>query len=163
MPEERGSGRLESSPLTQPEGARPRATWETTSRSRTICDEGQPEEQIEGDTEGPEFRATWRSVNRHRRRMRDSRRLGAPSPAKPEIEDEGKPEAWIESVAEEVRKTGRPGESLKPAARKDARFEATRKSIAGTAKGPGKRGNPWNRSPGAAKGRGVRGNPETRN
>jgi hypothetical protein len=138
-------------------------TWETTSRSRTIREAGQPEERIEGDTEGPEFRATWRSVNRHRRRMRDSRRLGAPSPAKPEIKDEGKPEAWIESVAEEVRKTGRPGESLKPAARKDARFEATRRSIAGTAKGPGKRGNLRNRSPGAAKERGVRGNPETRN
>jgi hypothetical protein len=79
------------------------------------------------------------------------------------MQDEGKPEAWVESVAEEVRKTGRPGESRKPAARKDAKFEATRKSIAGTAKGSGKRGNPWKRSPGAAKGRGVRGNPETRN
>jgi hypothetical protein len=53
------------------------------------------------------------------------------------MQEEGKPEAWIESAAEEVRITGRPGESLKPAARKDARFEATRKSIAGTAKGPG--------------------------
>jgi len=99
MPEERGSGRLEDSSLAQPEGAKPRATWETTSRSRTIRVEGRPKERIEGDTEGPEFRATWRSVNRHRRRMRGSRRLGAPSPAKPEIEDEGKPESQIESVA----------------------------------------------------------------
>jgi hypothetical protein len=79
------------------------------------------------------------------------------------MQEEGKPEAWIESVAEEVRITGRPGESLKPAARKDARFEATRKSIAGTAKGSGKRGNLRKRSAGAAKERGVRGNPETRN
>jgi hypothetical protein len=79
------------------------------------------------------------------------------------MQEEGKPDAWIESAAEEVRKTGRPGQSLKPAVRKDAKFEATRKSIAGTAKGSGKRGNPWNRSPGAAKERGVRGNPETRN
>jgi hypothetical protein len=79
------------------------------------------------------------------------------------MQDEGKPEAYIAGVAEEVRKTGRPGESLKPAARKDAKFEATRKSIAGTAKGLGKRGNPWKRSPGAAKERGIRGNPETRN
>jgi hypothetical protein len=109
MPEERGSGRLEDSPLAQPEGARPRATWETTTRSRTIRDEGQPEDRIEGDTEGPGFRATWRSVNRHRRRMRDSRRLGAPSPAKPEMQDEGKPEAYIAGVAEEVRMSGRPG------------------------------------------------------
>jgi len=63
----------------------------------------------------------------------------------------------------EVRKTGRPGESRKPAARNDAKFGATRKSIAGTAKGLRKRGNSRNRSPGAAKERGVRGNPETRN
>jgi hypothetical protein len=164
MLEGRGSGRLEDSPLAQPEGARPRVTWETTSRSRTIRAKGQPEERIEGDTEGPEFRATWRTVNRHRRRMRGSRRLGAPSPAKPEMQDEGKPEACIESVARgEVRKTGRPGESPKPATRKDAKFGATRKSIAGTAKGLRKRGNLWNRSPGAAKERGVRGDPETRN
>jgi hypothetical protein len=99
MLEGRGSGRLEDSPLAQPEGVRPRVTWETTSRSRTIRAKGQPEERIEGDTEGPEFRATWRSVNRHRRRMRGSRRLGAPSPAKPEMQEEGKPEACIESVA----------------------------------------------------------------
>jgi len=99
MPEERGSGRLEDSPLARTEGARPKATWETTSRSRTIREAGQPEGRIEGDTEGPEFRATWRSVNRHRRRMRDSRRLEAPSPAKPEMQEEGKPEAWIKSVA----------------------------------------------------------------
>jgi hypothetical protein len=58
MPGERGSGRLEDSPLTRPEGARPRVTWETTSRSRTIRNAGQLAGRIEGDTEGPEFRAT---------------------------------------------------------------------------------------------------------
>jgi len=106
MPEERGSGRLEDSPLAQTEGARPRVTWETTSRSRTIRNAGRLAGRIEGDTEGPEFRETWRSVNRHRRRMRGSRRLGAPSPAKPEMQDEGKPEACIESAARGSEENG---------------------------------------------------------
>lgn len=106
MPEERGSGRLEDLPLAQPEGARPRVTWETTSRSRTIRNAGRLAGRIEGDTEGPEFRATWRTVNRHRRRMRGSRRLGTPSPAKPEMRDEGKPEACIESAARGSEENG---------------------------------------------------------
>jgi hypothetical protein len=102
----RDSGRPGDSPLAQPEGARPRVTWETTSRSRTIRNAGRLAGRIEGDTEGPEFRATWRTVNRHRRRMRGSRRLGTPSPAKPEMQDEGKPEACIESAARGSEENG---------------------------------------------------------
>jgi len=38
--------------------------------------------------------------------MRGSRRLGAPSPAKPEMQEEGKPEAWIKSVARGSEENG---------------------------------------------------------
>jgi hypothetical protein len=67
--------------------------------------------RIVGDTEGPKEGATRRSASRHRRRMRDSRRLENPSPAKPEMRDEGQPETCIRSEARGREKAGRLAES----------------------------------------------------
>jgi len=106
---------------------------------------------IIGDTEGLKFGATWRSVNRHRRRMRGSRRLGAPSPAKPEVQGNwGNPGACIGGDLKggdargnpkpanrdrgRMRDSGRLEDPL-PAQPKDRRFGATRNFVAGAAAG----------------------------
>src|SRR5208282_6824692 len=101
---------------------------------------GRPGERSIGTAEGCEVRG---DSELHRRQSRRCRTKGNRKPVSNALQGE-------------VRKTGRPGESRKPAARNDAKFGATRKSIAGTAKGLRKRGNSRNRSPGAAKERGVR-------
>jgi hypothetical protein len=51
--------------------------------------------------------------------MRTLRQLGDPSPAKPEVRDEGKPEAFIAGVARRREETGRLGTSHKPATLKE--------------------------------------------
>ena len=83
-------------------------------------------------------------ANRHRRRMRGSRRLETPSPVKPEMQDLGRPGDSSEALRRKWR-NGATRARRKPAARKDARFGATRRPFAGTAKGLKIRGNPENR------------------
>jgi len=79
------SGQLEESTPGEPEG---RIRGDSEIHQPGPEDEGFGATRILiiGDTEGLKSRATLRSVNRHRRRMRDSRRLGDPSPAKPEVQ-----------------------------------------------------------------------------
>jgi len=98
-------------------------------------------------------------ANRHRRRMRDSRRLETPSPVKPEMQKLGQPGDSSEALRRKWGE-GATWSSTKPATRKDARFGATRRSSAGTANGLKIRGNPEIRR---RRGRWVRtrGNPET--
>jgi len=141
-PEGEDPGRPGDEATGKPDGARPGATREIISRSRKIRESGQPEERIVGDTEGPGFGATWRSVSRHRRRMRDSRRLGTPSPAKPEVQNEGQPEDCIRSAAGGVRKRGNSPNHLNRQRGRHARVGATRGSMAGTTEGLKGRGNP---------------------
>lgn len=121
---------------------KPGVTRETISRGRKIRESGQPEERVIGDTEGPKFGATRRSVSRHRRRMRESRRLGAPSPVKPEVQNKGQPEDCIRSAAGGVRNRGNPGNRLNRQRGRHERVGATRGHMAGTAEGLKGRGNP---------------------
>jgi len=113
------SGRPGDSPLAKPEGARSEATRKAIRRSRRIRGSGQPGKRIVGDTERQRFGATRIAASRHRRRMRLSRRLEDPSPAKPEVRDEGKPKTFIACVARRREEPGRPGTSHKPATLKE--------------------------------------------
>jgi hypothetical protein len=86
---------------------------------------------------GPAGGATRRLANRHRRSMRDSGQPGDPSPAEA---GRCRPRGNLRTHRRRCgrrEEAGRPGESLKPATLKDAKFGATRRSIAGTAKGRG--------------------------
>ena len=104
------------------------------------------------------------SVNRHRRRMRDSRRLGDPSPAKPEMRDEGKPEACIEGAARGSEENG-------ATRRITETSSAERCEIRGNSKIHRRHSQRTEEAgqlaefghPARPKERGVRGNPETRN
>jgi len=122
---------------------------------------GQPGRRIVGDTEWLGLGATQEPAARHRRKMRESGRLDNPSPVKPEMWDEGKPEFYIRGAAGE---SGRHRGNSEPRGnqhrRRHAKFGVTRADIAGTAEGTKPRGNLRIRTPAQQKGSGVRGNPE---
>jgi len=82
---------------------------------------GQPEGRSLGTAEGCEIRGNSKL---HRR---PSRRYGT----------RGNPSSVSEGTAGGREETGQPAESPKPVALEDAKFGATRRSIAGTAKGRG--------------------------
>lgn len=105
---EEASGQPGGLTMAQPDGARPEVTRGPISRCRKIQASGQLGKWVVGDTERPGFGATWKSASRHRRRMRASRRLETPPPAKPEIRGEGQPEARIRGVAGGLESRGDP-------------------------------------------------------
>jgi hypothetical protein len=123
---------------------------------------GRPGRRIVGDTERPGLGATRGLAARHRRRMRESGRLDNPSPVKPEMQGEGKPESYIAGAAGgggSHRGNSEPHRNRQR--RRYAKFGVTRASIAGTAEGSKPRGDLRIRTPAQQKGSGVRGNPET--
>jgi len=103
------AGQPEESPLAEPEGAGPWETRQAASRCRKIPEAGKPEQGIIGDTERPGAGATRSLASRHRRRMRESRRLEEPSPAKAGGCVSGATRVHIEGAAGGVRKRGDPG------------------------------------------------------
>jgi len=121
----RGPGRLGRPPAGAGRSARrgnPKNGSKAIPRDRSS---GRPEDRSIGTAEGCEIRGDLRL---HRRQSRRCRTKGNRNPGSKALQGE-------------VRKTGRPGESQKPATRNDVKFGATRKSIAGTAKGLRKRGD----------------------
>ena len=125
--------------MAQPDGARSEATRGSISRYRKIHGYGATRRvghrryrKAENLGQPSEL------VSRHRRRVRGSGRLETPSPVKPEMQAEGKPEAYIGSAAGGREETGQPG-ALR--ARQRGRMRESGRledSIAGTAKGRGR-------------------------
>lgn len=152
------SGRPGNSPLASPEGAGSGETRTATSRRAEENEaSGQPGDSTSAKPEDAGSGATRKLIERRhwrakirgnpeirrqgRRMMRDSVATGDPSPAEAgrrvigaTREPVGK-QYWYSEYA------GRPG-FLKPVLLKDARVEATRNSIAGTACRCRKRGDP---------------------
>jgi len=129
-------------PLVQPDGIRPGATREVN----------QPV------PEDPERRATWAKGRRRYRKTerRGNSKLSQSAPPKDarigatrcfitgeagRCGTRGNPRPVSGSAARRREETGQPADSLKPAARNDVRFGATRKSITGTVNGLKARGN----------------------
>jgi len=108
--------------------------------------------------EDSEFGATWAMDRRRYRRTEQWGNLGFSQSAPPKdarigatrgsiagkagrCRTRGNPRTAPAGVARRREEAGQLAESLKPATRKDARFEATRKSITGTVNGLKWRGN----------------------
>jgi hypothetical protein len=152
------SGQPEDAGTAKPEGARFRVTWmlhQPAPREREFGEtrklklKAKPEGAARGATRSHTGRRCWRAKlrgnprlkRRKRRRTRNSRQLEDPSPAKPEDAVAGATRGLIGRRNWKSEDSGRPGVSS-PVALKDARFEATRKSIAGKAGRCRSRGNP---------------------
>ncbi len=139
--EQRGNSRLKPNDGTG--GSRSRSDLgATTTRSRKIRETGRPGQRVIGDTEGRMAGATRRPANRHRRRMRESRRLESPSPAKPDDIGRGvTQDRYREALRRGVTKRGDPPTHANRQRGTHARFGDTRDSIAGIANGLKRRGN----------------------
>jgi hypothetical protein len=170
------SGKPEDAGTAKPEGAGTEATRGTISRrqgsgnsgqpgnsnprqSRKVQSAGQPDTTLggaagkrsrgatrsssAGSTEGREIRGDSKIRRRQSRKMQSL----------------GKPRGHIRRRNWNSEDAGQPGD-LMPVALKDARFEATRRSIAGKAGRCGSRGNPGDVSRGATGGPKPRGNLE---
>jgi hypothetical protein len=163
------SGKPEDAGTAKPEGAGTEATRETISRrqgnvtegkpegsnprqSRKVWNAGRPANPPGGATGSARPRGNPRHQHQRCRWIRTAGRLVDRSPAKPEDAGTGATRQSVSAGATGgARLRGKPQASA-PEVLKDARFEATRRSIAGKAGRCGSRGNLVEASGGATEG-----------